>query len=80
MYQFANVSKPDQWTPNNCDCSANKGAEFLKLWVMPARGRSKRILRKNIFDFSGKLIIAWSIEAAIKGEGFDRIIITTDDK
>lgn len=48
--------------------------------VIPARGGSKRIPRKNIRDFCGKPMIAWSIEAA-KGSGcFDRIIVSTDDE
>lgn len=47
--------------------------------VVPARGGSKRIPHKNIKDFCGKPIIAWSIEQAIKSECFDRIIVSTDD-
>lgn len=52
----------------------------MNLCVIPARGGSKRIPRKNIRDFCGKPIIAWSIEAAIKSECFDRIIVSTDDE
>ena len=47
--------------------------------IIPARGGSKRIPKKNIIDFCGKPMIAWSIEAAKKSECFDRIIISTDD-
>lgn len=47
--------------------------------VVPARGGSKRIPHKNVRDFCGKPIIAWSIEEAIKSECFDRIIVSTDD-
>ena len=47
--------------------------------VIPARGGSKRIPRKNIKDFCGKPMIAWSIEAARKSDLFDRIIVSTDD-
>lgn len=47
--------------------------------VIPARGGSKRIPRKNIKEFCGKPIIAWSIEAAKTSELFDRIIVSTDD-
>jgi len=46
--------------------------------VIPARGGSKRIPQKNIIDFMGKPIIAWTIEAAQKCNLFDRIIISTD--
>ena len=47
--------------------------------IIPARGGSKRIPKKNIIDFCGKPMIAWSIEAAKQSECFDRIIISTDD-
>ena len=51
----------------------------MKLAVIPARGGSKRIPRKNIKNFCGKPMIAWSIEAARLSGCFDRIIISTDD-
>ena len=51
----------------------------MKLAVIPARGGSKRIPRKNIKLFCGKPMIAWSIEAALQSECFDRIIVSTDD-
>jgi len=52
----------------------------MRLCVIPARGGSKRIPRKNIKEFCGKPMIAWSIEAAIKSDCFDRIIVSTDDE
>jgi len=48
--------------------------------IIPARGGSKRIPRKNIKDFCGKPIIAWSIEAALKSGCFDKVIVSTDDQ
>jgi len=51
----------------------------MKIAVIPARGGSKRIPMKNIKNFSGKPIIAWSIEAAIKSKLFDRVIVSTDN-
>lgn len=51
----------------------------MKLAVIPARGGSKRIPRKNIKAFAGKPMIAWSIEAAKASGLFDRIIVSTDD-
>ena len=48
--------------------------------VIPARGGSKRIPRKNIKDFGGKPMIAWSIEAAKKSNLFDHIVVSTDDQ
>lgn len=47
--------------------------------IIPARGGSKRIPRKNIKDFLGKPIIAYSIEAAINSEIFEEIMVSTDD-
>jgi pseudaminic acid cytidylyltransferase len=47
--------------------------------IIPARGGSKRIPRKNIKLFLGKPIIAYSIEAAINSKIFDEIIVSTDD-
>lgn len=52
----------------------------MRLAVIPARGGSKRIPRKNIKEFCGKPIIAWSIETAIKSGCFDRVIVSTDDE
>ncbi|WP_432467956.1 pseudaminic acid cytidylyltransferase [Agarivorans sp. Z349TD_8] len=48
--------------------------------IIPARGGSKRIPRKNIKLFHGKPIIAYSIEAALASECFERVIVSTDDK
>lgn len=47
--------------------------------VIPARGGSKRIPRKNIREFAGKPVIAYSIEAARESGLFDRVIVSTDD-
>jgi CMP-N-acetylneuraminic acid synthetase len=46
--------------------------------VIPARGGSKRIPKKNIIDFMGKPIISWTIEAAQKSKLFYKIIVSTD--
>lgn len=51
----------------------------MKLAVIPARGGSKRIPRKNIREFCGRPMIAWAIEAARESGCFDRIIVSTDD-
>ena len=52
----------------------------MKLCVIPARGGSKRIPRKNIKVFNGKPMIAYSIEAAFKSKCFDKVIVSTDDQ
>ena len=46
--------------------------------IIPARGGSKRIPKKNIKDFLGKPILAYSIETAIRTNLFERIIVSTD--
>jgi len=47
--------------------------------IIPARGGSKRIPRKNIKDFFGKPLIAYSIETALKSELFEKVVVSTDD-
>jgi len=50
-----------------------------KLAIIPARGGSKRIPMKNIKNFSGKPIIAYSIEAALSSNLFDEVMVSTDN-
>ena len=52
----------------------------MKIAVIPARGGSKRIPRKNIKLFSGKPIIARSIQVALNSNIFDKVIVSTDDR
>ncbi|MFD1316088.1 pseudaminic acid cytidylyltransferase [Namhaeicola litoreus] len=49
------------------------------LAIIPARGGSKRIPKKNIKDFLGKPIIAYSIETSLKSNLFDEVVVSTDD-
>ena len=51
-----------------------------KVAIITARGGSKRIPRKNIKDFLGKPIIAYSIEAALQSNLFDEVMVSTDDE
>ena len=48
--------------------------------IIPARGGSKRVPRKNITPFQGKPMIYWPIKAAIESKLFDHIIVSTDDE
>lgn len=50
-----------------------------KLAIIPARGGSKRIPKKNIKEFLGKPIIAYAIETAINSKLFDEVMVSTDD-
>ena len=52
----------------------------MRLCVIPARGGSKRIPRKNIKFFFGQSMIGYSIKAAIASECFDKVIVSTDDQ
>ncbi|GIU50583.1 MULTISPECIES: pseudaminic acid cytidylyltransferase [Shewanella] len=51
----------------------------MRIAIIPARGGSKRIPRKNIKLFHGKPMIAYSIEAAFASNSFDKVIVSTDD-
>jgi N-acylneuraminate cytidylyltransferase len=51
----------------------------MRIAVIPARGGSKRIPRKNVREFCGKPMIAWSIEAALACKLFTHTIVSTDD-
>lgn len=53
---------------------------MTRLAIITARGGSKRIPRKNINDFLGKPIIAYSIEAALESGVFDEVMVSTDDE
>lgn len=52
----------------------------MRIAVIPARGGSKRIPRKNVKVFAGKPMISWSIAAAQASGVFDRVIVSTDDE
>ena len=52
----------------------------MNIAIIPARGGSKRIPRKNINFLLGKPIIAYSIETALDSKLFDKVIVSTDDK
>ena len=48
--------------------------------IIPARGGSKRLPRKNVLPFRGKPMLAWTIEAALASGRFTKIIVSTDDE
>ena len=49
------------------------------LAIIPARGGSKRLPRKNILNLAGKPLIAWTIEAALQSKYIDKVLVTSDD-
>ncbi len=58
-------------------CLVLNGKTFLA--IIPARGGSKRLPRKNVLDLAGKPLIAWTIDAAKNSKYLDKIIVSTDD-
>ena len=54
-----------------------KGKTYLA--IVPARGGSKRLPRKNLLDLNGKPLVAWSIEAGLNSKYIDNIVVTSDD-
>ena len=53
--------------------------KMSRIAIIPARGGSKRIPRKNIKEFCGKPILAYSVEAALNSKLFDEVMVSTDD-
>ena len=53
---------------------------FKYLAFIPARGDSKRPPGKNITNFMGKPLIAWTIEAALKSNFIDEVVVSTDNR
>jgi CMP-N,N'-diacetyllegionaminic acid synthase len=52
---------------------------LIALGIIPARGGSKGVPKKNVRNLAGKPLIAWSIETALQCKVLDRIVVTTDD-
>lgn len=50
-----------------------------RIAIILARGGSKRLPKKNILDFHGKPMLAWTVEAAVQSGQFDRVLVSTDD-
>ncbi|MFL0809590.1 MAG: acylneuraminate cytidylyltransferase family protein [Agarilytica sp.] len=48
--------------------------------IIPARGNSKRIPKKNIIDFNGQPLIQWTIEAALQSQSFEQVFVSTDNE
>jgi CMP-N-acetylneuraminic acid synthetase len=50
------------------------------LAIIPARGGSKRLPRKNVLDLAGKPLIVWSIEAGLQSKYIDKVVVSSDDE
>lgn len=64
-------------TTNIMGCLMYNNKTFLA--IIPARGGSKRLLRKNVLDLAGKPLITWSIKAGLQSKYIDNILVTSDD-
>ena len=51
----------------------------LRVAVIPARGGSKRVPRKNVLPLGGRPLIAWTVDACLASSCFDRVVVSTDD-
>ena len=51
-----------------------------RIAIIPARGGSKRLPRKNILEFFGKPLLAWTVEAARESQAFEHVIVSTEDR
>jgi CMP-N-acetylneuraminic acid synthetase len=51
-----------------------------RLALIPAKGKSTRLPRKNVIDFCGKPMLAWSIEAALQSRLFEDVVVSTEDQ
>ena len=51
-----------------------------RIAIILARGGSKRLPRKNIIDFGGRPLLAWSVVAALESNKFDKVLVSTDDE
>ena len=56
----------------------NRRVKTMNIAIIPARSGSKRIPKKNIVEFNGKPMIAWTIEAALNSNMFSKILVSTD--
>lgn len=52
----------------------------MRIAVIPARGGSKRIPRKNLREFGGRPILGWPIESALRSRLFGQVLVSTDDE
>ena len=67
--------------PRACSGQVNSNHDMAKcLALIPARGGSKGVLRKNIALVGGKPLLAWTIESALKANCIERVIVSTDDE
>lgn len=51
-----------------------------RLAIIPARGGSQRLPRKNVLDFHGRPMLAWTVAAALESKAFDRVMVSTEDE
>ena len=50
------------------------------LAIIPARGGSKRLPRKNVLNLNGMPLLTWSINSGLKSKYIDKVVVSSDDK
>ena len=58
----------------------NRSQNLSSIAVIPARGGSKRIPRKNLYPINGRPMIGWVIETALNSKVFSEVVVTSEDK
>jgi CMP-N-acetylneuraminic acid synthetase len=69
----------DETVPKSAPTDRRCPETLRRVALIPARGGSKRLLRKNIVSFRGRPILHYSIDAAIEADRFERIVVSSDD-
>lgn len=80
MFKPSHVPQSDRGTNLNSHPINHKIRQLTSLAIIPARGGSKRIPRKNVKHFLGQPILAYSLKAAISSQLFDEVMVSTDDE
>ncbi len=60
-------------------CNSRRSAALKAIAVIPARGGSKGLPRKNLLPLCGKPLVAWTIESALAAQNVERVVVSTDD-
>lgn len=80
LFCLADAYSARFWRTSSFIRQPGGGPSVKLIAIIPARGGSKRVPRKNIRTFHGKPMIAWSIGAALESHVFERVVVSTDDE
>lgn len=71
---------PSVLTVDDGDADGSRGESLRAIAIVPARGGSKRVERKNLAPVAGRPLLAWAIHAAKEARHVDRVVVSTDDR